>query len=118
MGLASLAQLPDGVFNGLKACLIGGLLSPSDGELQGELVVGTSLDAGCPSRMHGGGSFGVAVGDSATAPLMEVLCNGCIDGGSHATESDVLILVMLCNRRKVLRLLVADSGGAVNYNAM
>ena len=57
------------------------------------------------------------MGDSVTAPLLEVLCNGCIDGGSRATESDVLVLVMLCNRGKVLRLVVADSGGAVNYNA-
>lgn len=106
------------MFKGLKACLIGGLLSLSDRELQGELVVGTSLDAGCPRRTHGRGSFGVAVGDRATAPLLDVLCNGCIDGGSRATESDVLILVMLCNRGKVLKLVVADSGGAVNYNAM
>ena len=50
--------------------------------------------------------------------LLEVLCNGCIDGGSHATECGGLILVMLCNRGKVLRCVVADSGGAVNYNAM
>ena len=41
-----------------------------------------------------------------------------MDGGSHATESDVLVLVMFCNRGKVMTLIVADSGGAVNYNAM